>query len=151
MNTEDTHSNQQIMTGSHGENLRGLSRAFHSLRLDTLNNIWNDTVVVAVSEFGRTSAENGSNGTDHGEASCVFVGGGSVVGAVHNCVSTTWANGDMFSIGNNRYVAQRTNFLSIYAEIAEKHFGASPGVLDTVIPSWSSLAGPQYDYLGLLP
>lgn len=147
----DTHSNQQILNGSQGQNLRGLSRAFHSLRLDTQSTIWDDTIVIAVSEFGRTSAENGSQGTDHGEASCVFVGGGGVIGGVHNCDATTWANGDMFSIGNMRYVEQRTNFLTIYAEIVERHFGASLGVLDTVIPGWSGFTGPQYNYLNLLP
>ncbi len=146
----DTHSNQSILGGSQGENLRGLSRAFHSARLDMLNNIWPDTLVLAVSEFGRTSAENGSGGTDHGEASCVFCAGGSVNGAVYNCDATTWANGDMFSVGNPpRYVSQKTSFLSIYAEIVEQHFGAGLA-LDTVIPGWSGLSGPQHLPLGFL-
>ena len=148
----DTHSSQLIVNGAHGENLRGLSRAFHSLMLDTQTSIWDDMLVIAVSEFGRTSAENGSQGTDHGEASCVFVAGGGVNGGVYNCDATTWADGDMFSTPsfNPRYVAQTTSFLSIYAEIVDRHFGA-PGVLDTVIPGWSGLSGTQYDYLGILP
>ena len=146
----DSHSNQQILTGAQGENLRGLSRALHSLRLDMLNDIWNDTVVMVVSEFARTSAENGSQGTDHGEANCVFVAGGNVNSGVYNCDATTWANGDMFSTGNARYIAQRTSFLSVYAEIVDKHFG-STAVLDTVIPGWSGFSGTQYDYLNFLP
>ena len=41
---------------------------------------WNRVVVVAISEFGRRAAENGSGGTDHGQAGVVFVGGGGVRG-----------------------------------------------------------------------
>jgi len=146
----DTHSSQGVMVGAQADNLRGISRAIHSIRLDTLTNIWSDLVVLVVSEFGRTSEENGSAGTDHGEASCVFCAGGSVIGGVYNCDSTTWAQGDLFSTPNARYVAQLTSFLSIYAEIVDRHFGA-PTALDTVIPGWSTFTGSQYDYLNFLP
>jgi len=145
----DTHSNQGTTTGAHSENLHGLSHAFRSVRLDTLNGIWNDTVVLAVSEFGRTSEENGSGGTDHAEASCVFLAGGAVNGGVYNCSPSTWPNGTMFSTGNGRYVAQLTSFLAIYAEIVDQHFGAA-SALNTVIPGWSGLTGSQYNYLNLL-
>jgi uncharacterized protein (DUF1501 family) len=148
----DTHSNQGISGAgsSQSENLRGLSRAFHSIRLDTLNNIWSDTLVLAVSEFGRTSEENGSDGTDHGEASCVFCAGGDVVGGVYNCDAATWPNGTMLSTPNGRYVAQLTSFLSVYAEIISRHFDAA-SALNTVIPGWSGFTGSQYNFLNFLP
>ena len=38
--------------------------------------------VVTFSEFGRRTQENGSRGTDHGAASCLFVAGPSVTGGV---------------------------------------------------------------------
>ena len=38
--------------------------------------IWKQTLVVTLTEFGRTAAENGSLGTDHGWGTCVFVMGG---------------------------------------------------------------------------
>lgn len=41
---------------------------------------WKRVVVVALSEFGRRAAENGSGGTDHGQAGTIFVAGGSVRG-----------------------------------------------------------------------
>jgi uncharacterized protein (DUF1501 family) len=145
----DTHSNQGTLTGAHSENLRGLSRAFHSVCLDTLNNIWDDTIILAVSEFGRTSEENGSFGTDHAEASCVFCAGGAVNGGVYNCNPATWPNGTMFSTSNGRYVAQLTSFLAVYAEIVDQHFGAA-SALSTVIPGWSGFTGSQYNYLNIL-
>ena len=148
----DTHSNQQVANGAHADNVRGLSRALHSLQLDLTdvnNNIWNDTLILVVSEFGRTSRENGSQGTDHGEASCLFVAGGGINGGTYNCDALTWSDGDMFSCCNNRYVAQRSSFLTIYAEIIDRHF-SQPGLLDTVIPAWSTYVGPQYDYVGFM-
>ena len=39
-----------------------------------------DVVVLTMSEFGRTVAENGSVGTDHGHATAMFVMGGGVRG-----------------------------------------------------------------------
>jgi uncharacterized protein (DUF1501 family) len=42
--------------------------------------VWQDTVVVVISEFGRTVAENGSRGTDHGTGGLAFILGGSVNG-----------------------------------------------------------------------
>ena len=41
---------------------------------------WNDTVVVVISEFGRTFRENGDKGTDHGHGSVYWVLGGGVKG-----------------------------------------------------------------------
>ena len=41
---------------------------------------WRDTVVVVLSEFGRTFRENGNRGTDHGHGSVHWVLGGSIAG-----------------------------------------------------------------------
>jgi uncharacterized protein (DUF1501 family) len=42
---------------------------------------WRDTVVVVISEFGRTFRENGNRGTDHGHGTVYWVLGGSLRGA----------------------------------------------------------------------
>ena len=41
---------------------------------------WSDTVVVVISEFGRTFRENGDRGTDHGHGSVYWVLGGGIKG-----------------------------------------------------------------------
>ena len=46
----------------------------------TLGPAWNDTMVIVVSEFGRTFRENGDHGTDHGHGSVYWVLGGGVRG-----------------------------------------------------------------------
>lgn len=131
----DTHTNQS-------NNLNGLlyevAHAYEALHLD-LQSQWNDIAVITMTEFGRTSNENGSFGTDHAEATAMFVAGGAVNGGVYNCDSSTWRRGDMFSI-NDRYLSHRTDFRSIMGEIFRGHFGDSDTVVNTAIPDYDGLA-----------
>jgi len=75
----DTHVNQGTTAGRLYDNLWGLASGLDALAM-ALGPSWRDTVVVAVTEFGRTVAVNGTNGTDHGTASAMFVMGGAVKG-----------------------------------------------------------------------
>lgn len=146
----DTHSNQGTLEGAHPGRLHMLAHAMKSVWQDTTpSGLWNDLLVVTLSEFGRTSQENGSEGTDHGEASCMFVAGGSVNGGVFNCDPTTWGPGDMFSTPNERYVAQLTDFRAVLGEILIEHFGAGASMND-IIPGWDGLTDPTFDPLNFL-
>lgn len=69
----------------------------------------------------------------------MFLAGGSVAGGVYNCDSTTWADGDLLSV-NNRYVAHRTDFRSVFGEIFTGHFGDAPALVDQIIPGYSAAA-----------
>jgi len=75
----DTHANQGSSNGPLANRLAGLDRGIGLLK-QGLGPAWQDTVVVIASEFGRTVAVNGSNGTDHGTAGVVFIAGGAVTG-----------------------------------------------------------------------
>jgi uncharacterized protein (DUF1501 family) len=75
----DTHVNQGGATGQLASNLTGLGRGL-TLFAQSLGPEWNNTVVVVLSEFGRTFRENGNRGTDHGHGSVYWVLGGSVTG-----------------------------------------------------------------------
>ena len=101
-------------------------------------------------EFGRTSRENDSVGTDHGQASAVFAAGGSVLGGVYNCDAATWPSGATLFSANSKYVAHTTDFRAIYGEVLEKHLGATPAALAAAIPGWSGLTGAAFDPLGFL-
>jgi uncharacterized protein (DUF1501 family) len=59
--------------------LGGLDQAFAAFEGE-LGDRWKDTVVVAVTEFGRTARINGTVGTDHGTATVAFLAGGAVAG-----------------------------------------------------------------------
>lgn len=130
----DTHSNQGSIYGSHGNLLQNLAEGFQALSLD-LQDQWDDLVVVTMTEFGRTSKENGSYGTDHAEASVVFAAGGGIKGGVYNCDAATWADGDMFS-RRGRYVERKTDFRSLFGEIFVNHFGTDAARLNTVMPGF---------------
>jgi uncharacterized protein (DUF1501 family) len=57
-----------------------LQRAVLRLRDGTGPEVWGKTVVLAMTEFGRTVRENGSDGTDHGTGGAMLVAGGAVRG-----------------------------------------------------------------------
>lgn len=136
----DTHSGQGGANGSHANLLASIAQGFNALYKD-LQDQWKDIVIVTMTEFGRTSKENGSRGTDHAEASCVFVAGGGVKGGVYNCDSTTWKTGDIFSTTSSRYLARKTDFRSIFGEIFTGHFGDDVAILDKLMPGYSAAAG----------
>ena len=75
----DTHVGQGGSTGQLANKLGELGKGL-ALFADEMGPQWNNTVVVVVSEFGRTFRENGNRGTDHGHGSAWWVLGGAVRG-----------------------------------------------------------------------
>lgn len=72
----DTHTGE---TGRLANQLKALDTLIAALR-DGLGPVWSETVVLVATEFGRTAAENGTSGTDHGTASAAMLIGGAVKG-----------------------------------------------------------------------
>ncbi|HZP67598.1 MAG TPA: DUF1501 domain-containing protein [Rudaea sp.] len=75
----DTHVNEGGARGQLAGNLDNLSRGLDAFA-SALGPEWNNTVVVVLSEFGRTFRENGNRGTDHGHGSVYWVLGGGIAG-----------------------------------------------------------------------
>jgi uncharacterized protein (DUF1501 family) len=75
----DTHVGEGGSVGYLATRLEELGRGLATFA-DEMGSAWNSTVVVVVSEFGRTFRENGNRGTDHGHGSVYWVLGGSIVG-----------------------------------------------------------------------
>ncbi len=80
----DTHGTQGGATGAHANLLRSVGWAMYALRKYFMNYAdkatWDNTVVVTLTEFGRTSVENTDRGTDHAEGGVMYVSGGGVKG-----------------------------------------------------------------------
>jgi uncharacterized protein (DUF1501 family) len=75
----DTHVGQGGAEGYLANRLEELGRGVAAFSAE-MGSVWSETVVVVISEFGRTFRENGNRGTDHGHGSVYWVLGGSVRG-----------------------------------------------------------------------
>lgn len=75
----DTHAAQALPYGALHRNFIALDAGIDALRR-SLGDAWGKTAVLIVTEFGRTVAMNGTQGTDHGTASAAFLLGGAVKG-----------------------------------------------------------------------
>ena len=75
----DTHANQGTGTGALARKLESLATGLTGLA-ETMQPVWDRTVIVTATEFGRTVITNGTGGTDHGTASVSLLLGGAVNG-----------------------------------------------------------------------
>jgi len=152
----DTHNAQGAATGAQANLLSWLAYGLKSLQIvlsGAANDprgypaIWDDTVVTTLSEFGRTTKENGSIGSDHAAASCLFIAGGAVNGGVYNCDAGTWPTGVMFGDAG-RYLLVHSDYRAIFWEILRDHMGADPATVDAVFPGYSSLGLTELGLIG---
>jgi len=123
----DTHANQGAGQGQLGRHLAGLDAGFAALRDGMGDDAWSRTVVVAVTEFGRTAAQNGTRGTDHGTASAAFVLGGAVDGGR---VLTQWPGLARDSLYEGRDLAPVIDMRAIFNSVLTDHLGLEPGWVD---------------------
>ena len=93
-----------------------------------------NVVVLTMSEFGRTIAENGNSGTDHGHATAMLALGGPVNGGK---VLGRWPGLDPASRFEGRDVAVTTDFRDLFGEILARHLGAPD--LGAVFPARTPL------------
>jgi uncharacterized protein (DUF1501 family) len=77
----DTHVNEGAAQGALANNLGSLGRGLQAFS-QSLGTEWNNTVVIVLSEFGRTFRENGNRGTDHGHGTVYWVLGGGISGGM---------------------------------------------------------------------
>lgn len=140
----DTHSGQGGLDGWHPYLLNELARGIQALHRD-LQDQWQDLLIITMSEFGRTSDENGSQGTDHGYGGVMFAAGGGVTGGVYNCDPTTWADGDLLS-QDERYIQMATDYRAVFAEVFTRHFADDPNLIEQFIPGYSKAAGANPAY-----
>lgn len=81
----DTHVNEGAAQGTLANNLADLGRGLAGFAQE-MGPAWKQTVVLVVSEFGRTLRENGTRGTDHGHGSVYWVLGGGLGNAAGKVV-----------------------------------------------------------------
>jgi uncharacterized protein (DUF1501 family) len=103
-----------VASGPMADRARQLSQGLAAFYTD-MGAAMSEVTVVTMSEFGRTVKENGSNGTDHGRGSCMFVMGGGIKGGVYG----TWP-GVVEDVDPDRDLSVTTDFRTVLAEVVSK-------------------------------
>jgi uncharacterized protein (DUF1501 family) len=80
-----------------------------------------DVALVTMSEFGRTAAENGNRGTDHGHANAMMVLGGGVRGGIYG----TWPGLEREQLHEGRDLARTTDYRDVLAAVLAGQLGAT--------------------------
>jgi len=128
----DTHSDQVARLA---KSLADLDGALFLLKT-ALGSAWANTVVMTMTEFGRTAAANGgaSLGTDHGTAFAVLLAGGAVAGGQ---VIATWPGLSASQLYEGRDLAPTVDIRSIPMGILQQHMGLPSASMATIFPGVS--------------
>ena len=121
----DTHANEGGATGRLAQLLGGLDGLFATFESE-LGPGWKETVVVAITEFGRTVHINGTIGTDHGTATVAFLAGGAVAGGR---VVADWPGLKSADLFEGRDLKPTTDLRGVLKGVLADHLGLSDDVL----------------------
>jgi uncharacterized protein (DUF1501 family) len=138
----DHHVNEGAAEGQLANVLREFSQSIAAFWVD-LGPLAEDTVIVTMSEFGRTARENGNRGTDHGHANVMFVLGGPVRGGR---VYGRWPGLDPSQLNEGRDLALTTDFRRVVGEGVYRHLGNVN--LNAVFPGYNNSTAGFLRYLG---
>src|SRR3954451_13180514 len=138
----DHHVNEGSTEGQLANVLGNFSQALAALWPD-LGDLREDTVIVTMSEFGRTARENGSRGTDHGHANVMFVLSGPVKGGK---VYGRWPGLDKSQRYEGRDLALTTDFRQVISEALATHMRNKN--LAQVFPGYDNQAQRYLHFLG---
>jgi uncharacterized protein (DUF1501 family) len=127
----DTHVNQGAATGYLGDRLGELGRALAGFA-EEIGPAWRDTVVVTISEFGRTFRENGDRGTDHGHGSVYWVMGGGINGGR---ILGEQVKVEQSKLFQNRDYPVMTDYRSLFAGLFQRMYGLQPASLQRIFAS----------------
>jgi uncharacterized protein (DUF1501 family) len=135
VNGWDTHTQQvprlQRLLGTLDAGLLALRAA--------LGPVWADTTVLVMTEFGRSAAQNGSGGTDHGTGGVAFLAGGAVAGGR---VVGDWPGLSPSALLDGRDLRPTTDVRSLQRALLQRHLGINSAALDRqVLPG----SAPAFD------
>ncbi|MBQ0936356.1 DUF1501 domain-containing protein [Ideonella paludis] len=132
----DTHSGQGTVKGRLANGLAPLARGLAELA-QGLGPVWQDTVVMVMSEFGRTVRQNGTGGTDHGHGNVMMLAGGRVHGGkVHG----EWPGLESRALYEGRDLAITTDFRDVIANVMARHLRLPDSAMASVLPGYSGPA-----------
>jgi uncharacterized protein (DUF1501 family) len=139
----DTHVNQGAQDGQLANRLKPLGEGLAAFA-EGLRDNWDDTVVVVISEFGRTVRENGNRGTDHGHGNAIWMLGGKVNGGK---VYGDWPGLADAQLYQGRDLAVTTDYRHPLAMVLERHLRLPDAVMAKIFPG---MPAPRRDLAQIL-
>jgi len=136
----DTHQNQGGILGNYGNLVQNLSDGLAAFHKD-MGERMKDTLLLTISDFGRTAAENGTGGTDHGWANCMLALG-AVSSKAPQPVIRKWPGLAKEQLHQGRDLLHTTDFRDVLGEVVGDHLGNT--ALKTVLP------GHEFKPVGLV-
>jgi uncharacterized protein (DUF1501 family) len=133
----DTHVNEGSFKGQLANHLQPLGDGLASFA-NQLGPAYADTVILVISEFGRTVHENGNGGTDHGHGNVMWLMGGPIRGRQVYGQWNGLAPGDLYQ---ERDVAVTTDFREPIGAVLRSHMGMTPQQVSTIFPGTPSARG----------
>jgi uncharacterized protein (DUF1501 family) len=131
----DTHANQGLAGGALDRLLGGLAQGLVTFRTE-MGEVWKDTTVVVMTEFGRTARPNGSRGTDHGTAGAGFVLGTRLSRAQ---LRADWPGLSQAALFEGRDLRPTIDTRAVLKAAVASSFDLTPAQLDKVFPGSSSV------------
>jgi uncharacterized protein (DUF1501 family) len=127
----DTHNNEGIAQGRLSQLLGSLDGALGAIETN-MGAAWRETVVVLVTEFGRTAHINGTDGTDHGTATVALLVGGALKGGR---VIADWPGLKPANLYESRDLKPTTDLRAVLKGLLKDHLRADERALaDNVFP-----------------
>jgi uncharacterized protein (DUF1501 family) len=99
---------------------------------DQMGSAWSRTIVVVISEFGRTFRENGTRGTDHGHGSVYWVLGGALQGGRMAGDQVAVSAG---TLNQNRDLPVLTDYRSLLGGVFQRMYSLDRGRVERVFPN----------------
>jgi uncharacterized protein (DUF1501 family) len=127
----DTHANQGSAHGQLANRLKSLDGALRALH-EGLGPAWRRTIVVVLTEFGRTAAINGTRGTDHGTGTVALLLGGAVAGGR---VVADWPGLRPADLFEGRDLQPTISVHALIKGVLRDHLAVAEGALAQVFPA----------------
>lgn len=122
----DTHANQGVEQGALARGLTSLDDGLDAFKRE-MGSAWANTIVIIATEFGRTVAPNGANGTDHGTGAAAFLAGGAVRGGR---VLADWPGLAQSALYEGRDLRPTTDLRGVFKGVLADHLRVPSAALE---------------------
>jgi uncharacterized protein (DUF1501 family) len=141
----DHHSDEGGAGGKHAKMLGELSANLVAFNAD-LGSHMDRTLVLVMTEFGRTVADNGASGTDHGRGGFMLAMGNMVT--AKQPISGVWKG--MEDLDAGRFLPVHTDFRAVFAESLTRLFHVDP-FKTGILPAYRAGASDFLNFMNQLP